>query len=100
MHSPRVLWRRPKMKGPRRLITRGVDQHIERRTEKKLSAEEPPRSRDLARRLVELVMFAASIVCMRWRGRAALAGHEPGLDGIKMSGAAGLFQHGDAPVSI
>ncbi len=48
MHSPRVLWRRPKMKGPRRLITRGADQHIERRTEKKLSAQEPPRSRDLA----------------------------------------------------
>src|SRR6266436_1591919 len=31
---------------------------------------------------------------------APVAGHEPGLDGIEMSGAAGLFQLGDAPVFI
>jgi len=48
MHSHNLLWRRPKMKGPRRLVRRGADQHMERRTEKKASAQEPPRSRDRA----------------------------------------------------
>jgi hypothetical protein len=36
------------MKGPRRLVRRGADQHMERGTEKKANAQEPPRSRDLA----------------------------------------------------
>ncbi len=31
---------------------------------------------------------------------APIAGHEPGLDGIEMSGAAGFFQPCDAPVLI
>jgi hypothetical protein len=48
MHSHNLLWRRPKMKGPRRLVRRGADQHMERRTEKKANAQEPPSSRDLA----------------------------------------------------
>ena len=46
------------------------------------------------------IITGTSTLCEHRIMYAPIAGHEPGLDGIEMSGAAGFFQLGDAPVLI
>ena len=54
----------------------------------------------LATAAIARIITGTSTLCEHRIVYAPIAGHEPGLDGIEMSGAAGFFQLGDAPVLI